>query len=184
MFIVLEGIDGSGKTTLINILNEKIPNSVILKENTDFVVNMNENPEKAVKIFEEFCIKRVEFGKQIQEYLDLGKTVLLDRYFPSSFCYQIKLCKDRRFDCEELLKVYQRYYPKWIKPDLIFIMETDLETCIERIKERGEVVENDILIKIQNCYESFGNLIDNVYYIKNEKDAFSIIRLFQRGLII
>jgi dTMP kinase len=184
MFIVLEGIDGSGKTILINILNKKIPNSIVLKENTDFVAKMNENPKKAVEIFEEFCIKRVEFSKQIQEYLDLGKTVLMDRYYPSSFCYQLKLCKDMGFDCNGIVNVYNKYYPQWLKPDVIFVMDTDLEICIERIKSRGEPVEEDILKKAKSCYESLSSLFDNVYYIRNENDAFSIIKLFQNGLII
>jgi len=183
MFIVLEGIDGSGKTTLINILNEKIPNSIVLKENTDFVIKMNENPEKAVEIFEEFCIKRVEFSKQIQKHLDLGKTVLMDRYYPSSFCYQIKLCKDNGFDCNGIANVYNKYYPKWIKPDMILVMDTDLKICVERIKSRGEPAEKKILRKIQSCYKTLGNLFDNVYYIRNENDAFSIIKLLQNSLI-
>ena len=183
MFIVLEGIDGSGKTTLAGILNKKIPNSVSLKENSDFVVEMKKNPKKAVEIFEEFCKERIEFGKKVQEQLNLGKIVIVDRYFPSSMCYQIGTCKERGFDCKALINVYQKYYPQWVKPDLILILETDLKTCIERIKERGEPVEEDILRKVQSCYETLSGLIDNVYYIRNEKDAFSVIKLFKKELV-
>jgi len=180
MFIVLEGIDGSGKTTLASILSRRIPNSVALKENSDFVVEMKKNPEKAVEIFERFCRERVEFGNKVREYLNLGKIVIVDRYFPSSICYQIEACKERGFDCKGLVKVYQEYYPKWLKPDLIFILNTDLETCIERIKERGELVEEDILRKAKRCYDSLGDLMDNVYYIKDEKDAFAVIGKFKK----
>jgi len=182
MFIVLEGTDGSGKTTLINLLHEKISNSVVLKENTDFVEEMNKNPEKATMIFEEFCQLRVEFGKQVKKYLDDAKIVLLDRYYPSTFCYQIKLCNDRGFNCKEIVNIYKKYYPQWLKSDLILVMETDFKTCIERIKARREPVEEGILRKIHNCYETLSGLLDNVYYIKDEKDAFSVISLFQKGL--
>jgi len=183
MFIVLEGIDGSGKTTLADILNKKIPNSVALKENSDFVVEMKKNPKNAVEIFVGFCKERVEFGKKVQEQLNLGKIVIVDRYFPSSLCYQLGACKERGFDCKELSKVYKKYYSQWLKPDLILILETDLETCIERIKERGELVEEDILKKAQECYESLCGIMDNVYYIKDEKDAISVIKLFKKELI-
>ncbi|MBX0312963.1 MAG: dTMP kinase [Sulfurihydrogenibium sp.] len=180
MFVVLEGIDGSGKTTLISILNKRISNSIILKENTDFVSEMERNPENAVEIFERFCKERIEFSDKVREYLRLGKTVILDRYFPSSLCYQIGACEERGFDCNGLADVYQKYYPKWLKPDLIFILSTDLQTCIERIKERGELVEENILRKVKECYDSLSDLVDNVYYIEDEKDVFSIIKSIKK----
>jgi dTMP kinase len=180
MFIVLEGIDGSGKATLASILNKRISNSIALKENSDFVVEMKKNPEKAVEIFERFCKERIEFGNKVREYLNLGKIVIVDRYYPSSVCYQIEACRERGFDCKGLIKVYQEYSPKWLKPDLILILNTDLETCIERIKERGELVEEDILRKAKKCYDSLSDLMDNVYYVKDEKDAFSVIRKIKK----
>jgi len=94
MFIVLEGIDGSGKTTLVNIIAKRIPNSIVIKERTDFVEKMEQNPEKAIEIFENFCKDRVEIGKRIKGYLSKSKVVIMDRYFPSSICYQIDLCKE------------------------------------------------------------------------------------------
>ncbi len=182
MFIALEGIDGSGKTTLASILNKRIPNSISLKENSDFVVEMKRNPEKAVEIFERFCEERVKFSNKVQEYLNFKKIVIVDRYFPSSLCYQIETCQDRGFDCEGLVKVYQKYYPKWLKPDLILILNTDLETCIERIKERGELVEENILKKAKRCYDSLGDIMNNVYYISDEKDAFFVIRAIKNKI--
>lgn len=162
MFIVLEGINSS---RLASALNKKIPNSIVLRENTDFVAEMEKNPEKAIEIFESFSKERVEFGNKIKEYLDLGKTVILDRYFHSSICYQIELCKEMGFDCKGLVKVYQKYSSKWLKPDLVLI-NTELE----------EDMEDIVLRKIKRCYDSLGDLLDNIYYIKDEKDALELLK--------
>ncbi|MBX0312962.1 MAG: deoxynucleoside kinase [Sulfurihydrogenibium sp.] len=177
MFIVLEGIDIKGNTVLSSILNKRTPNSVALKENSDLALEMIKNPENAVEIFERLCEERVKLSNKIKEYLNSGKIVILDRYFPSSICCQIEVCRERGFDCKELVKVYQKYYPKWLKPDLVLILNTDLETCIKGIREMGyQQVDESILKKVKKCYDSLADLMDNVYYIKDEKDAFSIIR--------
>jgi dTMP kinase len=180
MFVVVEGVDGSGKTTLLNILAKKIPNSIVLKEKTDFINEMEQNPENALEIFERFCKDRIEIGKKIQDYLNRSKVVLMDRYIPSSICYQIELCREKGYDCKKILSVYQKYYFQWFRPDLIIIVDTDLETCIQRIKERGEIADKEILRKVKRCYDSLGDLLDNVYYVKNEQEAFSIIRSFKK----
>jgi dTMP kinase len=180
MLIVLEGVDGSGKTTLLNTLAKRMSNSVVIKEKTDFVEQMEQNPEKAAEIFEQFCKERVELGKKIQSYLDQSKVVIMDRYYPSSICYQIELCREKGYDCKGILSAYQKYYFQWLKPDLIMVLDTDLETCIKRIKERGERVDKEMLKKVKKCYDSLGDILDNVYYIKNEQDTFSIIKLFKK----
>lgn len=180
MFIVLEGVDGSGKTTLLNILARRIPNSIVMKESSDFIEQMERNPEKATEIFQQFCKDRVEVGKKIQNYLNQSKVVIMDRYFPSSICYQIELCREKGYDCREILSVYQKYYFQWLKPDLTMVVDTDLDTCIRRIKERGEKVDKEMLRKVKKCYDSLGDLLDDVYYIKDEQDAFSIIKSFKR----
>jgi len=56
------------------------------------------------------------------------------------------------------------------------IVDTDLDVCVERIKERGEEVDEEVLKKVKKCYDSLGDLIDNVYYVKSEQEAFSLIR--------
>ncbi|MCI4435902.1 MAG: hypothetical protein JHC33_03720, partial [Ignisphaera sp.] len=84
MFIVLEGLDGCGKSTLGKYLAEKIPNSIIMKEDTSLIELMNEMPEMAPEIFKSFCEYIEQYSKQVKYFLDKGMVVISDRYTPST----------------------------------------------------------------------------------------------------
>jgi len=171
VFIVVEGIDGSGKSTLAKFLAEKIPNSVIMKEDTRWLEAMHQFPEIADMLFEDFCIERVEYSKRIDKLISSGYVVISDRYFPSTICYQLETC-----DNKKLIEIYNKYFPQWRKPDLILIPSVPFVVCLKRIKARGEEVDEKFLRKVKKCYNMIEGIVDNVEYVKSKNHAWSIVK--------
>lgn len=173
MFIVVEGVDGSGKSTLAKFLAERIPNSVILKEDTRWLEAMHQFPEIADMLFEDFCAERVIYSKHVERLVRAGYVVISDRYYPSTLCYQLDNCE--KFDCKKMVEIYNKYYPQWKKPDLILIPSVPFVVCLKRVRKRGEEVDAKFLRKIKKCYNMIGNFIENVVYVKSKNHALTIV---------
>jgi dTMP kinase len=99
IFVAIEGIDGSGKTTqarmLVEYLNNKGYKAIFLFEptNQNYGARLREqartgrvSPEEEFRLF---LLDREEDVKlNIQPALDAGKIVVIDRYLYSSMAYQ------------------------------------------------------------------------------------------------
>ncbi len=143
LLIVFEGIDGTGKSTQINLLEG------FLKEKR-FQVTMTREPtegrfgqrirelyqnrqavtlEKELELF--LSDRREHVESLITPSLENGRIVLCDRYFLSTAAYQGAAGLDP-------LKIIEqnRFAPD---PDLAFILEIDVEESIKRITiNRGD----------------------------------------------
>jgi dTMP kinase len=143
-FIVFEGIDGSGKSTHIKLLEKKLTNRgfkvSITKEYTDNPVGKliekyaggNErslSPETEALLF---AADRREHTKEINTILNKGVTVISDRYLHSSLAYQGALGLSL-----EWIKNLNRFA---LKPDLVLLLDIDPESSLDRLKEREETV--------------------------------------------
>ena len=97
MFISLEGIDGSGKTTQARRLAEALPNSLLVREpgGTDTGERVRElikDPGLAVDPLAElllFCAARAQLVNDvIVPAREEGRIVVCDRFSDSSIAYQ------------------------------------------------------------------------------------------------
>jgi dTMP kinase len=97
MFISLEGIDGSGKTTQAQLLAESIGDALVLREpgGTALGERLREllkDPELELDPMAElmlFCAARAELTEQvIRPALQRGQLVICDRFSDSSVAYQ------------------------------------------------------------------------------------------------
>ena len=71
---------------------------------------------------------------EITEKLSQDVTVICDRYYLSSFAYQL-------LDAPEDLEWLKHLNAKAISPDLTILIDVPAEVCMERIQRRGEYVE-------------------------------------------
>ncbi len=177
LFIVIEGLDGSGKSTaaklLANRLETKFPNKIKLTYEPH-------NPSCGGEYIRAVLEKRItEFHHRtlalayaanrldhcdriIQPWLSKGKDyiVISDRYYLSSLVYQSRdgLSFGSVMQLNELA----------IQPDVIFFMNVSNETCYNRLENRNQPQE----IFDENVEETrrkYFTAIDFLRETRNEK---------------
>ncbi|MBK6605544.1 MAG: dTMP kinase [Leptospiraceae bacterium] len=161
-FIVFEGIDGSGKSTLstmvLNSLIERNFPIVKFNEPTSFETGMkirkflrkeiSLSREEQIELF--LADRKDSLEKNVYPNLKAGNSVILDRYFYSMAAYQ----SDESIQPETILRMnLNRNYPV---PDLIIYLEINPEISLARTKRRNanEHFENlETLKKVSLAYE-------------------------------
>lgn len=142
-FIVLEGVDGAGKSVQVELLRRALEargvQCVASREPTGgpWGRRIRESATHARMSLEEEMHAFIEDRKAhvtglILPALSEGKTVILDRYFYSTIAYQ----GSRGANVNELRARMESMFPI---PDLVLILDVDPSVSIRRISElRGE----------------------------------------------
>lgn len=173
-FIVFEGIDGSGKTTQIKKLYQKLIENKILVHLTSEPTNgfigkvirdiflsnkkIDEHTFSALFLADRLDhILNPEYG--ILNSLNLNISVLCDRYYFSSYAYQsLYVDRDWLIKCNEKCK-------KLLEPHLTIFFDVSIEESIKRIKKRNQNIDYyetyDNLKKIRNNYFIFFKTLRN-----------------------
>ncbi len=142
LFIVLEGIDGAGKSTQVRWLGERlavagIPH-VVSREPTDgpHGRRLRESATRgrlapAEELATFLADRRAHVAELILPALVLGKVVVLDRYYFSTAAYQ----GARGFDWREIVRQNEAFAPE---PDLLLWFKLPAEVSQDRIGARGD----------------------------------------------
>lgn len=147
LLIVMEGIDGTGKTTqakkLVEHLNANGYSALFLKEPTDGPIGQKirelantgrTTPEEELELFIQDRMENCE--RNIGPALAQGKIVVLDRYYFSSVAYQGAL----GLDPEKILK---RNEAIAILPDLVILLDLPVREGLRRISQLRKT-QNDL----------------------------------------
>jgi len=140
MLIVFEGIDGTGKSTQVQLLTKALEAQgktvITSREPTDgpFGKKLRESmihgrlsPVEELGLFHDD--RRDHVQSLIAPALSRDEVVILDRYYFSTMAYQ----GARGFDPVEIRKVNEAFAPV---PDLVMILEVPVSVAIERIGGR------------------------------------------------
>ena len=160
LFIVLEGIDGTGKSTqsrqLAEWFREQGREVIASREPTDgpwgakiraTAATGRLSPEEELDYFLKDRREHVE--QLIAPALAAGKVVILDRYYFSTMAYQ----GSRGVDPVEIRRQNEAFAPV---PDLLFILDLDVETALTRIGGRGDTAnEFEKAESLAKCREIF-----------------------------
>lgn len=155
-FIVIEGLDGCGKSTQLQLIRRQLEalgkRVYVTAEPTSFETgayirrilsdSLDKNMYLQAALFLADRLEHIthpEFG--IEKHLNDGCTVVCDRYYFSSFAYQgtasdIDWVMRTNLDCSAI-----------IKPDLCIFLDVNPDTCkarIDSVREKPELYEKDI----------------------------------------
>ncbi|MFP3167180.1 MAG: dTMP kinase [Candidatus Nanopusillus sp.] len=187
-YIAIDGIDGSGKTTIANLLYNELSkryNKIILmkepydndlsKKIKEIILKEHEkNFDNGYLLALLFTADRSIKNIDLKKYLNNNYIVISDRSIYSTFSYQI-LYEGISI---EWLKCVSKYI---IRPDITFILDVDPKIAVERINSRGKNItsyENiEVLRKVRENFlklkEIFPN--DNIIYIDGEEKPEKIL---------
>lgn len=163
IFIYIEGLDGSGKTThahrLVRNLQSKGFDAIYTTEPSrgklgKFIREIIlEQKNRVPRVIEAilFAVDRVEhFEKDVKPALDKGKIVISDRSVYSSLAYQ----GATGLDLEWIKKINHLV----LSSDLAFYLSVSPEVVIKRIHRKKSVMERlDIQKKVEEIYLKFVN---------------------------
>jgi len=157
LLITFCGLDGCGKTSMIDMLAEKFRiydmEVVLTKQPTDVVreskifrtymdeENHEEFDYRALSLFA--ASDRVQHSnKYILPLLQEGKVVISDRYY---YCCLANLCA-REYEQDEWIYEIAHHIPK---PDISFFLDIDVETALKRVRNRESELDKWIDIPLQ-----------------------------------
>ena len=149
LLISLEGIDGSGKSSLATSLEKALTKNnldvILTKEPGDTPLGkdlrkiLHEEKEKTCDKAEYllFAADRAQhFETLVIPALNDGKIVLSDRLADSSVAYQ---GYGRGLDIN-MIKSINQWAMASVEPDIVFYIKIDIETALPRIVKRGETL--------------------------------------------
>ena len=180
LFIVIEGIDGSGTTTqsrlLANWISKNGFNVFLTSEPSEgdigkllraYLKKDTVNPAIDALLF---AADRVEHTEIIKNKLNSGYIVISSRYFESSIAYQSS--QGIKIDWIEMINTYA------IPPDITIILDAPPEITIERVKKRNSKTHKnrekfekiDFLHKVRNVFLSKASKFSNYHIINAARD--------------
>lgn len=162
--ITLEGIDGSGKSTVAGKLHKnpeiKAFNPVFTREPTRGTLTGNavekaiqSDTDQLAELFLFTADHAEHLSKIIKPALKSGKLVISDRYSDSRYAYQGVTLKTRLENPLEWVKDLHRGWT--IVPDLTFLFDIRPEISVERCGKRGEQSKFEKLEFLRKVREIF-----------------------------
>jgi len=165
MLIVIEGIDGTGKSTQARLLAEALRSQshrvIQSREPTDgpYGTRLRQSAttgrlsaEEELQLFHQDRREHVE--TRINPALEAGEIVVLDRYFFSTMAYQ----GVRGFDPAEIRRLNEEFAPL---PDLLILLDLPVDVALGRIGVRdGQANEFEQRDALQLCSDIFHSIKD------------------------
>lgn len=179
-FIVVEGADGAGTTTISERLAEEIeaqwtfePTDKKIGEKVDEIIS-SDNHSPAATALSFASDRMVHLEERVIPWLENGDKVVSDRYYHSSLVYQPVMGADR-----EWVESINR---EALKPDLTIILDVSAEIGMSRVENRGHdgniFEELDFQEEVVERYRRFADE-ESVVVIdasKSEDEVFSEVR--------
>ncbi len=168
-FIVLEGVEASGKTTQVAKLLEAFPDAILAKNPTDGEIGTfirkevlggrTDIPPVAYQYL--FSADREIFQQELINLLKQGKTVICDRYFWSSVAYGALDKEDLDIENFEEVSLVSlsilSMYHQFLIPDLTIYLDVSLEESLKRLEgseKHTEIYDNhETNVKVKKGYE-------------------------------
>ena len=168
-FLVFEGIDASGKSTLLDLLCKELkktqlpfvktrePGGTTLGKKIREILldKQNTNIDRLAESLLYYVDRKLHIKECIQPALEKGLWVLSDRYWASTEAYQ---CGARGVS-EEFIKSLQKTLCGDLEPDLWILLDLPVDISLKRMKEtrkdhrdRFEMEKKDFHEKVRNHY--------------------------------
>ena len=199
-FIVIEGLDGCGKSTQVSLLQQRLQQEGIAYRFIHFPMlnqgaygtliaeflrgefgTLEEVHPKLVALL--FANDRLEHVRKIREWLDEGCCVLADRYVASNIAFQCAKLKDEqeKTDLKNWILDFEFTHNRLPRPDKTFFLNVPISFIRKSLTNARTGNDRDYLNGKQDIHESSMAFQMEVYkeYIKmTEEGRLQEIRCF------
>jgi thymidylate kinase len=155
MFIVIEGLDGVGKSTITKVLAKEI-DAVMLATPGDKFNSMRSELEliykdnhQARQLF--YMSTVVSISEQVRDLISKGKNVIVDRYWLSTQVYHQWKSENHHFELPDVEKSV-------LRPDITLYLQLPLEQRKNRLLSRNGNTAEDNLTIIDTTDTELNNL--------------------------
>ena len=171
-YVAIEGTIGVGKTSLANLLSEKLTAKLVLEtfEDNPFLSDFYEDPERhAFQTQLWFLLQRYQQQQDLRQ-VDMFQNLVITDYM---------FVKDRLFASLNLNEKEMSLYDtvanmmerNVIHPDLVIFLQADTGTLMKNISKRGREIEKDI----SEDYIDALNQVYNEYFFRYQDTPLVII---------
>ena len=171
-YVAIEGTIGVGKTSLANLLSEKLTAKLVLEafEDNPFLSDFYEDPERhAFQTQLWFLLQRYQQQQDLRQ-VDMFQNLVITDYM---------FVKDRLFASLNLNEKEMSLYDtvanmmerNVIHPDLVIFLQADTGTLMKNISKRGREIEKNI----SEDYIDALNQVYNEYFFRYQDTPLVII---------
>ena len=171
-YVAIEGTIGVGKTSLANLLSEKLTAKLVLQafEDNPFLSDFYEDPERhAFQTQLWFLLQRYQQQQDLRQ-VDMFQNLVITDYM---------FVKDRLFASLNLNEKEMSLYDtvanmmerNVIHPDLVIFLQADTGTLMKNISKRGREIEKNI----SEDYIDALNQVYNEYFFRYQDTPLVII---------
>ena len=184
-FYTIEGIDGSGKSTVAQTLKKRrklvfltqeptvSPYGELIRQN---IAHTNSN---APTNFFLFMADRMYHIDDIIRPMDVpGRIVISDRYFDSSRAYQsVEFVEGGYFDSVADARAFidQTIEPWEYEPEMTFYLNISVDTAVERMAGDEKYEQRAFLETVKEQYDMMANEFDRVVTIDAERPLDDVV---------
>jgi len=171
-YLAIEGVIGVGKTSLANLLQEKLKAKLVMEnfEENPFLNEFYKDPERyafQTQLF--FLLSRYRQQNDLRQTDVFNKLVITDYMFIKDRLFASLNLDDKEMTLyDAVAKILEKNI---IQPDIIIYLQADTSTLVKRISKRGRDFEN----KISPDYIEALNEVYNEYFFRYQDSPLLII---------
>lgn len=185
MLTVLEGMDGSGTSTVSRELHSRFDNSVLTAEPSDQEIGQllqrrlaDDTTDELANLYL-FIADRIEHIDKELSLVDTSNSIVLcDRYIDSTRAYQpVALQNSDYFDGQwspkMLIERLHNHIDK--EPDLVLYLDVSVDTAIERSDGTDSYENREFLEQVKENYDAIEKSNEHVVRVNAERDLRDVV---------
>lgn len=160
LLVTVEGIDGAGKSTVVDALREEYKKTVTTSEPSECwtgkqvyraISSANNDDAHPVTTFFLFMADRNQHIQDlIQPSLEDGMMVISDRYSDSTFAYQQHALRET---IDNPIEFARETMEQWsIEPDITIFIDVPVDVAVERAEGKDEYENTEFLSRVRENY--------------------------------
>ena len=173
-FITIEGIDGSGKSSLTQALGEQYNTTTTSEPSDEWTGKalrealQDEDTPPLSDFFMFLGDRAMHLENTVIPALEAGEMVICDRYIDSTTAYQGDMLKDVFESPEMFIEWVQG---RWVvEPDLTLYIDIDVETSVRRAEGVEKFEGTNTLESVKKTYDERVRPLSRVVTIDGEQD--------------